>query len=265
MDVITPGLIAAILYILVAAKLAFLLRESDNAIEHKSLVRISIVIALVTHGASLHPLLFQDDELNLGIYTSISLVSWVVISILLLGIGLRSIASLAVVILPLTALAIFLSLAFSSQNLVPYSTATSIHIATSITAYSLFTIATLQAVYILVAEHKLKNKKPIMFFFPSLPIMDQLLFRLTEVAFGLLSIGLIAGFFAVENIQQQHLTHKIFFSASAWLVFGFLLVGHHGLGWRGTRAARYALFGFLLLGTGFFGSKVALELILERY
>ena len=265
MNVTILGLIAAILYILVAVRLAILLRESDNAIEGRSLVSMSIIVALAMHGASLHPQLFQGDDLNLGIYTSISLVFWIVISIVILGISSRSIASLAVVILPLATGAIFVSLGFSNQNLVPYSAATSIHIATSITAYSLFTIATLQAAYILVAEDRLKNKKPVMFFFPALPIMDQLLFRLTEVAFGLLSVGLIAGFFAIEDIQQQHLAHKIFFSASAWFVFGFLLVGHHRLGWRGTRAARYAVVGFLLLALGFIGSKIALELILGRY
>ena len=265
MNVIIFGLIAAIIYFLTAVRLATLLKESDNAIEHKSLIRAIIVVALATHAASLHPHLFHGQELNLGIYTSISLVSLIVASIITLGINLRSVASLAVVILPLTSITVFLSLGFSNQNLVAYSVETSIHIATSITAYSLFTIATLQAVYILVAEHRLKKKTPVMFFFPSLPIMDQLLFRLTEVAFGLLSVGLIAGLFAIENVEQQHLTHKIFFSASAWFVFGFLLLGHHILGLRGKHAARFAVIGFLLLALGFIGSKVALELILERY
>ncbi|MGB1880918.1 MAG: cytochrome c biogenesis protein CcsA, partial [Gammaproteobacteria bacterium] len=60
------------------------------------------------------------------------------------------------------------------------------------------------------------------------------------------------------------LAHKIVFSILAWITFAVLLAGRHLWHWRGRRAVHLVLGGFVLLALGFFGSKVALELILER-
>ena len=43
-----------------------------------------------------------------------------------------------------------------------------------------------------------------------------------------------------------------------------LLVGRYHWQWRGRRAVKYVIAGFVLLAIGFFGSKIALELILHR-
>jgi ABC-type uncharacterized transport system permease subunit len=62
----------------------------------------------------------------------------------------------------------------------------------------------------------------------------------------------------------QHLVHKTVLSVMAWLVFGGLLLGRRVWGWRGQKAIRWTLSGFLLLILAYFGSKFVLELLLNR-
>jgi len=84
------------------------------------------------------------------------------------------------------------------------------------------------------------------------------------VGFGLLSISLLLGFIDTTNLLAQHLVHKTVFSLLSWLVFGALLVGHWRFGWRGQRSANMTLYGVILLGLAFIGTKFVLELILNK-
>ena len=60
---------------------------------------------------------------------------------------------------------------------------------------------------------------------PPLRLIEDLMFFSTTVAFILLTGGLFIGIISIDNIFEQHLTHKIFFSMLAWLIFLFLLIG----------------------------------------
>ncbi len=62
----------------------------------------------------------------------------------------------------------------------------------------------------------------------------------------------------------QHLVHKTVFSLCAWLIYGLLLWGRWQLGWRGNRAIRWALAGFVCLMLAYFGSRLVLEMLLHR-
>lgn len=50
----------------------------------------------------------------------------------------------------------------------------------------------------------------------------------------------------------------------SWLLFGGLLIGRKLQGWRGRVAIRWTLAGFLSLALAYIGSKVVIELILQR-
>ena len=94
--------------------------------------------------------------------------------------------------------------------------------------------------------------------------MEKLLFQLIGAGFVLLSISLISGLLFVEDLFAQHLVHKTVLSIIAWFVFGILLAGRIWQGWRGQTAIRWTLGGFLALMLAYFGSKIVLELILNR-
>ena len=80
----------------------------------------------------------------------------------------------------------------------------------------------------------------------------------------LLSISIASGFIFLDNLFAQHLAHKTILSLAAWTTFAVLLWGRHQLGWRGKTAIRGTLTGFSLLVLAYFGSKLVLEVILQR-
>jgi len=59
-------------------------------------------------------------------------------------------------------------------------------------------------------------------------------------------------------------THKSVFGILSWLIFGGLLAGHYLRGWRGRTAVRWTLAGFAALLLAYIGSKIVLEIFLQR-
>ncbi len=139
------------------------------------------------------------------------------------------------------------------------------HILLSILAYGMFTIAVFQALLLLLQNRQLKNKHPsgLIKNFPPLQTMESLLFGFLWAGWTLLSMSLISGWLFVENLFAQHLVHKTLLSILAWIVFSVLLWGRTRLGWRGHKAIRWTLGGFLLLMLAYFGSKLVREYILH--
>ncbi|HCK63116.1 MAG TPA: cytochrome C assembly protein, partial [Acinetobacter radioresistens] len=128
-------------------------------------------------------------------------------------------------------------------------------------------MATIHAVLLWFQNRELKNKQKRRIWvnlLPSVQAMESLLFDLIITGFILLTIALGLGFFTVDNFFAQHLAHKTAFSIISWFIYGALLLGHYKFGWRGQKAIRFTLVGFLLLAIGFIGSKFILEMILGR-
>ena len=64
--------------------------------------------------------------------------------------------------------------------------------------------------------------------------------------------------------RPLRLTHKVAFGIAAWFIFGALLGGRRIYGWRGRRALRWTLAGFMALVLAYLGSKFVLEVLLGR-
>jgi ABC-type uncharacterized transport system permease subunit len=131
-------------------------------------------------------------------------------------------------------------------------------------AYSLLTLASVQAVLLAIQDHQLRNRHPGGFVraLPPLQTMEVLLFEMIALGFALLTVALISGFIFLENMFSQHLVHKTILSLAAWVVFGTLLWGRFRYGWRGQKALIWTLVGFVVLMLAYFGSKFVLELVL---
>jgi len=99
---------------------------------------------------------------------------------------------------------------------------------------------------------------------PPLQTMETLLFEMIWAGQILLTLSLITGFTFIHNMTAQHLSHKVIFSVMAWIIYAVLLWGRHTLGWRGAAAIRFTLGGFAALMLAYFGSKLVLEVILQR-
>ena len=224
------------------------------------------LIAVLAHAISAGGVLHQADGYHFGI-VQISTLICASISLLVLLSGLRK--PLGVLILgffPLAVLSIIASLTLQStypaRELEPGLVS---HILLSILAYSMLTIAALQACFLAFQNYQLKHRHAasVMNRFPPLQDMESFLFELVWVGQVLLSLGVIAGFLFIDDMWATGLLHKTFFSMLAWVVFAILLWGRHKLGWRGSTAIRFTLTGFALLIVGFYGSKIVLEFILN--
>ena len=91
---------------------------------------------------------------------------------------------------------------------------------------------------------------------PPLRLIEDLMFFSTTVAFILLTGGLFIGIISIDNIFEQHLTHKIFFSMLAWLIFLFLLIGRIKYQLRGRKGSLFNDRWFYSSCYGFFWFKI---------
>jgi ABC-type uncharacterized transport system permease subunit len=94
--------------------------------------------------------------------------------------------------------------------------------------------------------------------------MEALLFQMISTGVIFLTVSLLSGFIFIDDLFAQHLVHKTVLSILAWLIFSALLFGRMRYGWRGQTAIQWTLIGFTSLLLAYFGSKMVLELILNR-
>jgi ABC-type uncharacterized transport system permease subunit len=180
----------------------------------------------------------------------------------------KPVEKLGIVIYPLTAILVSLDLGFPEHthpiNIENWPMR--LHILSAILAFSLLNIAALQAILLAIQHKQLRRHppSPLIRALPPLQAMETLLFQLISAGLLFLTIGLGSGFLFIEDLFAQHLVHKTVLSICAWLLFSGLLLGRITLGWRGKIAIQWTLAGFSLLLLAYFGSKLVLELILNK-
>ncbi len=262
------NLIAIFLYILAGSLLSVRLsRATATSRPRKDYIIVIGLLAVASHLAGLYPQIGSNAELNLGFFNAISLMSAIIALLLLLTACFRPVENLGIVIMPLAAVAQLLDLTFPTSHLLsPAEEGLKAHIILSITAYSLLSLAALQAILIAIQNRQLHNKRPGGFIrtLPPLQTMETLLFQMIAIGFILQTLSLITGFLYVDDLFAQHLVHKTVLSLIAWFIFAALLWGRWRHGWRGRIAIRWTMWGFVSLVLAYLGSKLVLELILGR-
>ncbi len=227
-----------------------------------------LTLALIAHAVLLGTTVFLAGGLQLGIFEAASMIGWIVALVLLLSSLRRPLENLGILVLPVVAMLTLL------QPLAP-ATRTgvasgdwhlTIHILLSTVAYSLIMLAMAQAVLLRWQDNALRRRRPggLIRALPPLQSMESLLFQLIAGGFFLLSLALVSGLLFVDNLFAQHLVHKSVLSTAAWLTFAVLLWGHWRHGWRGRTAVRWTLGGGAFLILAYFGSKLVLEVLLQR-
>jgi len=270
MNLLLVATLAILLYLLATARIGqrFVSAGQETADQPDAKMLIAGFSALLLHGFMLYQLIFTHSGLNMGFYNALSLVSWVITLVVILTTLVKPTTNLAMVIFPITSISLLLNYLFPSVRLVSGSAnyGLDLHIIFSIAAYSLLSIAALQAVILAIQEHQLRAKHPVkvMRILPPMQTMEELLVQLLWTGFFLLSLGLATGLMFIHDLLGQHLVHKTVLSILAWFFFGLLLFGRSTWGWRGKYLVRFTLGGFTLLMLSYFGSKLVLELILQR-
>ncbi len=260
------GLIAFTLYLV--STLGLLLRlKGDGFFSQKPIAYILLpgFSAVILHGAILYQSLLGTNGFQFGFFDAVSAVAMVISLLILLTSITRRTEILAVVLLPISAIALLTQSVSPSSYMLPYDApqGLKIHVLVSIIAYSLLGLAACISIALSLQNRMLHNHHPggIMKKIPPLQVMEKLLFDFILAGFIGLTLALISGFVFLEDVFAQHLVHKTVLSIIAWLVFAILLMGRFTFGWRGRTAIRWTLSGFVSLMLAYFGSKFVLEFI----
>lgn len=262
------SLAAAALYLLVAANLWRGL--ADPVTPQGARPQWLALLPIAGHAWLLFQTVFSDGALHLGLGPSLSLIFWLTTIIYWAASFKNRLDALQVVIYACAALILVASTfmpvgkALHHDDMLLFG----VHLLLSIVSYSLFTIASLQALLMATLERRLHGTAMPGFLrhFPPLLSLESLLFRVLAAGFTLLTLSLLTGMVFSEELTGKPLTfsHKIVFGIVSWLIFGGLLLGRRLWGWRGRVALRWTLSGFLALVLAYLGTKFVLELILHR-
>ena len=224
------------------------------------------LLAMLLQAVVLNQLILLPEGLNLGFFTSLSLIFWLISIQILLASLFRRIESLGIVIFPLGGLLTSIaSLQFYDHLIITDNEAVKGHILVSVIAYSLITLGACQAGLLAWQDRSIRHHHPGGFirFLPPLHDMETLMFQFLGFGFLCLSGSLLSGFIYLEDIFAQSLVHKTVLSIVGWVILGVLLFGRLRFGWRGKTAVRWTLSAFAFLMLAYFGSKLVLEFILS--
>jgi ABC-type uncharacterized transport system permease subunit len=268
MQKLIPYLVVVFIYLAVAADICRTPKSSETN-SHLKLHSAMIALGLLVHGWLLHQSIFANG-FNLGFYESISAILWLTVLIYWVTDRDHQLHSLQAFVLP-PAAAFALLPAFSSSPHYLLGADNSLfvaHVWIAMLAYSLFTFAALHALLMAIAERSLHHKSIIIKLpsFPPLMMMESLLFKIIGLGFALLTITLVSGMWFSEEIFNKALSfnHKTVFSIASWFIYAGLLFGRYQYGWRGRKAIKLTLAGFVLLLLAYVGSKFVLQVILGR-
>jgi len=238
--------------------------------------RTPVLIALAGIGVALHAaagfhLIVTERGLNLGLYTSASLVTWIMLVCVLLASIRLPVLNLLMLIQPIATVSVVAALAWDTSMVTTIppdllDPALLVHIGLSIIAYSILFMAACQSVLVAVLDHRLHRKKTIRLLrvLPPLQTMEGLLFNLLWAGIIVLTLAIGSGFLFLEDMFAQRVVHHTVLALASWAVYAVLLAGHRLFGWRGSTAVRWTLIAFALLVLGYFGSKFVIEVLLEH-
>jgi ABC-type uncharacterized transport system permease subunit len=263
------ALVAVVLYLAAAGVIALrLFRRARPRLPPRNLALGLGLAGLLLHTWLVYDSIFSRPGLNLAFFNALALTSWTVVVLLLASSMTKPVENLGIILLPVAALTLLLEASFPTVDFMRPALGwdIKIHVLLSMLAYSLLTLASVQAILLAIQDHHLHSRQPAGFTraLPPLQTMESLLFEMIGAGFVLLTLALVSGFIFLEDMFDQHLVHKTVLSTLGWVVFGGLLVGRFRYGWRGRTAIIWTLSGFVILILAYFGSKAVLELILQR-
>ncbi len=232
---------------------------------HKLILTCGIIAALM-HTAILFTDTFTPAGLNPSIFNSFSIVAWFTVVFYLTAQLHKPLEVLGVFVYPVASAAVFLQLFWpQSMRLSELSFELQLHILLSLLAYGLLAVAAAQSILLAVQTYFLKSRQPGGFIrsMPPLESMETVMFQMIYAGFIFLTLALLSGFIFIDNIFAQHLAHKTLLSIIAWILFAVLIWGRWHYGWRGNKAVKFTISGFVFLMLAYFGSKAVLEIILQ--
>jgi len=267
---LTTALYAVLAYIFWRANWA---QQAVSASPWLPKARVAVLIPLSVHAWLLIAGSWAAGILSIGLGDVLSAIVWLTLAVYALTSLRQPLDALQALILPIAALAVMLPMWLPAQTM--HLSATPlflVHIALSLLAYALFTVAALHAGMMALFEKRLHthSMNRALANLPPLLTLERLLFNIIGIGFVMLTLALASGILFSEQVFGKpfsftHFTqHKTVFALLSWFTYAGLLLGRKRYGWRGRTAIAWSLTGFVMLILAYIGSKVVLQLLLGK-
>ncbi len=217
---------------------------------------LTLISGIVVHGTTLA----LSDFTHISAAEALSLTSLIMLLVLLPYIKRH--LNTAIVLTLFAAAMQFFSL--FDTNEVGFSTPSawlSAHILTSIIAYAILLLASIQALLVYLRDRALKQRKSLTHKLPPIMRMELLLFRLLLIGFIVLTVSLLTSFAFIDQWFSPHFVHKTVLTGLAWILYGGILLAHRFYGLRGRPAAKFILMTAVILLFGITGTRLIQEYI----
>ncbi len=251
--------------------------------------RAAILVPVALHTVLLYQSLFLAPELRFGFGQALSITLWLAVLIYWIQSLFVNLEGMQPIVLGAAAVCVLLPGIF--PGFVAPKEASGVafraHLVLAMLAYSLFTIGAMHALLMALVERRLHRDRlfggrrdyadertmagvgPLegpLATLPPLLTLERLLFRILTLGFVLLTLTLVTGAIYSEEVfgRALRLNHKTLFAILSCVIFGLLLAGRWRYGWRGRRALRWTLAGFVMLLLAYVGSRFVMEVILGR-
>ncbi len=236
--------------------------------------RAAILVPLALHTWLIYEALFVAPELRFGFGQALSVTLWLAVLIYWFESLFVNLEGMQAIVLGAAAICVLLPGLFPGLAAPPDSSGLAFraHLALAMLAYSLFTIGAMHALLMALIERRLHRDRSAgllagpLASLPPLLTLERLLFRILTLGFVLLTLTLLTGAIYSEEVFGRALrfNHKTVFAILSCVIFGLLLAGRWRYGWRGRRALRWTLAGFVMLLLAYVGSRFVIEVILGR-
>lgn len=262
------GFVVIGLYLLAAGLAAWSAWRGGERALAGSVARYASALAVLAHLGWLSTTLRAEAGYALNISDSLSLFGLVVGaigSLLAFRAGFR--APSAILLATAAALAIGTGSISNVREVSDTGWPLAAHITLSALAFGLLATAALLAIVLAAQEAALRSRRPARWLaaLPPVESMEHAVFTVLTLGFVALSATLLIGALFVTDLLGQRLVHKVTLALLAWAIFGFLLLGRYRFGWRGRKARRLVLAGFVALVMSYFVTKFILEVVLGRH
>lgn len=261
-----PALLTGLVYL--AAGLLLALGYFHSRRPMRQLAVGLALLAFIGHALTLWQAMNTPAGFDVSFLNTLSLATLVIVGVLLASSLNSTLLEAGIIAFPGAALFVWL------QTLVPLEPLfldelepiLGLHVFSSLLAYAILGIAAITAVLLAIQGRLLRHHRPLrqLEMLPPLTVLETLLFRLITAGWLVLTLSLATGLLFVEDLLGQHLAHKTILSIVSWVLFGLLLTGRWWRGWRGRRAVGWTLTAMTALALAYFGSKLVLEILLDR-
>ncbi|MDD2557307.1 MAG: c-type cytochrome biogenesis protein CcsB [Desulfuromonadaceae bacterium] len=250
-----------------AVTLLSLVAVVRNRKNDRSRSRLFLLLAFGVHTITLTVRYFEAGYTPVtNLHESLSFFAWALAGVfMLIDLQMRMQVMAAVTSTIVTVFMLFGSLMpMQTQDLNPAldSFWLPVHVGLAFMGNAVFTVAFVAAILYLIQERMLKSKKfsALHYRLPSLETLDRVNYRCLKFGFPLMTMGIISGAVWAESAWGTYWSWdpKESWALITWFLYAALLHGRLTVGWRGRRAAIFAIIGFCFLLFTFLGVNLLL-------